>query len=93
VTRGRPPSIRRARPLNVHLDEELLTRVDILLFSELEQRVPKGAYQRLLNTLITKWLDHRELDLAPYLASLPGERLVIGHPETLAALNQHLTGR
>jgi hypothetical protein len=93
MTRGRPPSIRRSRPLNVHLDEELLTRVDILLFSELESRVPKGAYQKLFNSLLTQWLDQRELDLAPYLGSLPGEHLVLGHAETLAALNQHLTGR
>lgn len=93
MTRGRPPSIQRSRPLTVHLDETLLARVDILLFSELEGRVPKGAYQRLFNTLISRWLEHRELDLAPYLGTLPGERVIQGHPETLAALNQQMVGR
>ena len=90
MTRGRPPLIRPARPLNTHLDEELMARVDLLLFSELEGRVPKGAYQKLFNSLLRRWMDSRELDLAPYIGALPGEHLISGHPETLDRLQSKL---
>ena len=84
--RGRPPLVQPTRKLNTALDETLLARVDLLLFSELESRVPKGAYQKLINELLRRWLDSRELDLAPYAGTLPGQHVVVGRPDTLATL-------
>lgn len=88
--RGRPPLVQPTRKLNTALDETLLTRVDLVLFSELESRVPKGAYQKLINELLRRWLDSRELDLAPYVGALPGQHVVAGRPDTLALLTSTL---
>lgn len=90
MPRGRPPLVNPTRPLHVHLDSTLAARLDELLLSPAEGRVPAGAYQRLFNTLLRRFLDEKELDLSPYLGSFPGEHLVSGHPDALAALTTHL---
>jgi hypothetical protein len=86
MTRGRPPLIRPVRPLNVHVDQELITRADLLLYSELESRVPKGAYQKLFNQLLRQWLDSSTLDLAPYSGGMPGQQIVSGTAGTVESL-------
>lgn len=63
--------------------------MDLFLFSELESRVPKGAYQRFLNDLIRRFFDHQDLDLGPFIGALPGSCVVRGSPEALAALTNH----
>ena len=65
--RGRPPLVQPTRKLNTALDETLLARVDLLLFSELESRVPKGAYQKLINELLRHWLDSPLLNRYKYV--------------------------
>ena len=56
-TRGRPrasvPSIEK----NLSLPSDLVTRVDLLLYSELEERVPHGAWARYIARLIKEDLD------------------------------------
>lgn len=50
------------RKLNTSLPEALLAQVDLLLFSEVEGRVPYGAYGKLLEGLLRRWLDeHKDL--------------------------------
>lgn len=90
MARGRPPSTIPMRALSTHLEEALLARVDILLFSPLEGRIPKGAYQRFLSALIRRSFEQKELDLAPYIGALPGEHIVFGNSETLLALQRQL---
>ena len=87
---GRKPLLRPTASLDVHIDAELRTRLDLLLWSEAEGRVPKGAYQRIFNTLLIQLLDHKTLDLAPFLGTLPGEATVRGHPMTLERLVETL---
>ena len=48
----RPRSIRRSRSVHVMLDEELMARVDIELFSLVEHRVPHGAYKAFFEQLL-----------------------------------------
>lgn len=38
------------------LPRDIVARVDLELYSELEDRVPHGAWQRLLTQLLTEWL-------------------------------------
>jgi hypothetical protein len=90
---GRKSLLRPTASLDVHIDAELRTRLDLLLWSEAEGRVPKGAYQRIFNTLLTQLLDHKTLDLAPFLGTLPGEATVRGHPMTLERLVETLEGK
>lgn len=55
--RGRPrasvPSIEK----NLSLPSDLVTRVDLLLYSELEERVPHGAWARYIARLIKEDLE------------------------------------
>lgn len=40
----------------ISLPPDLVARVDLALYSELEDRVPHGAWQRLLTELLANWL-------------------------------------
>lgn len=90
--RGRPPAAVPSRPINTHLDEALMARLDLELYSELESRVPKGAYQRFFNTLLREYFASRQLDLAPFLGTLPGEATVRGDKLVVERLEAHLKG-
>jgi hypothetical protein len=41
----RPPNITRPVKLTTTLPEDIRAKLDLFLYSELEGRVPKGAYQ------------------------------------------------
>ena len=43
MTRGRKPNVEPSLATNLHLPESARTRLDLLLYSPLEGRVPKGA--------------------------------------------------
>lgn len=76
--------------LNVHIDPGLKARVDELLYSELEERVPHGAYQRFFNLLLSQALSSRSFDLAPFLGIDPGVAVIRATPEVIARLKAHL---
>lgn len=90
MTRGRKPLVDPSVSTNLHLPESVRTRIDLLLFSELEGRVPKGAYQRFFLERLNDFFTTRALDLAPYLGSLPGEHVVRARPDTIEAFERVL---
>lgn len=51
---ARKPNLERSIALRLQLPESVRTRLDILLFSEIEGRVPRGAYQSFFIGLLTK---------------------------------------
>lgn len=56
------PRPKRAVPnvtKELSLPPDLVARVDLELYSELEDRVPHGAWQQLLIVLLTNWLATR----------------------------------
>lgn len=87
---SRPINLIPCVPLKTHLPIDLRTRLDLHLFSEVEGRVPKGAYQRLLTKLLTQFFEGRTLDLAPYVSALPEVYVVSGTPQTLEVLKTRL---
>ena len=93
MTRGRKPLLERSVPTNVYLPESWRTKLDLILFSPVENRVPKGAYQRFFIERLGDFFESRALDLAPYVGSLPGERVIRGRPATIEALEQALKGQ
>lgn len=48
MTAGRPPNILRPTKLTTYLPEDLRAKLDLHLFSEIEGRVPHGAYSQFL---------------------------------------------
>ncbi len=51
---ARPKNVRRTIEKNICLPEDIVARVDLELFSELEGKVPFGAWQRFIVMLITR---------------------------------------
>ncbi len=80
------------RHIHTTLPPELATRLELFLWSESEGRVPKSAMQSFLIQRISEYFNMRELDLAPYLGTLPGELVVSGNDHTLSRLINHLKG-
>lgn len=78
--------------LTTALPGEVHARMTLHLYSELEGRVPQGAYREFLSELIREFFDHRLFDLAPFAATDPGRYLVRAHPETLRVLELTLKG-
>lgn len=64
--------------LSTTLPADLRTRLDLLLWSELEQRVPKGAYQEFFVARTNEFFSDKPLDLAPYTGAAPGEHVIRG---------------
>lgn len=72
--------------LHVRLPGDLATKVELLLFSEAEGRVPYGAYQEFITRRLTEFFEDKPLDLAPFLGTLPGEAVVRGKLPTIHRL-------
>lgn len=89
----KPPNLIPSKQLNVALPLPLLTQLNLELYSELEGRVPHGAYSRFLVDLLRKHFNEEVMDLGPYLGTdFPvGVYLVQGTPETIDALRRILS--
>lgn len=90
MPRGRPRSTNPSIPLEVALDPALRARLDLLLYSEVEGRIPLGAYKRFFESLLTIALDWVTFDLSPYAGTLPGELTLRARPEVAAKLRSLL---
>jgi hypothetical protein len=78
--------------LNLALPQPEHTRLTLHLFSDLEGRVPLGAYQRFFSERINDFFAQRHLDLAPWTGGDPGAVVVSGSEEALNVLRQTLIG-
>ena len=88
----RKPAVVPNRHIHTTLPKDISDRVDLLLFSEAEGRVPQGAIQSLLVRLLREFFDHHQLDLAPFVGSLPGEHIIQANDHTLFVLSTLLKG-
>ena len=87
----RKPEIDRPTHLHLSLPTTLRARLDVHLFSELEKRVPKGAYQGFFIERTREFFEHRQLDLAPFIVNAePGAFVIQGSPAALEALVRRL---
>lgn len=57
---GRPAKIDTPIRQRVTLPTSIATRVDLLLFSEIEGKVPRGAFSEYVERLIRQDLSNRE---------------------------------
>lgn len=53
---ARPRKVIRTRFLHVGIREDVMAKVELQLHSEVEGRVPQGAYQTLVTQLFIEWL-------------------------------------
>lgn len=59
----RPRNIERTEQLCVWLPESLLGRLTLHLWSDAEQRVPHGAFQRFITQLLTDYFKRIDSDV------------------------------
>lgn len=88
----RPKNLVKTIFLNVGLPEDVHTQLTLHLWSEMEQRVPHGAFQAFLSQLIREHFRHKSLDLAPYVNCDPGVFFVRGEASALNVLTKALKG-
>lgn len=62
MSRGRPLEIIRPTRLEISIPEDMRTLMDLRLWSELEGRVPKGAYSQFINQLIREYFTKETLN-------------------------------
>lgn len=89
----RKPAVTPNKHLHTTIPADLAARLDLLLWSELENRVPQGAYQDFICNAIRDFFNKRTIDVAPYIPSATiGQYLITGTPETLRAVVAVLQG-
>ena len=67
-----------------------MDKVDKLMYSEYEQRVPHGTYQKFFTQLLREYFRHERLDLFPWLNCLPSEHVIGAEPATIRLIRDAL---
>lgn len=83
------PSIR----IGIMFPQDLYAQLQLHLFSELEGRVPLGAYQEFFCARIREFFGREELDLAPWTGEPAKSAVVVGSPGAIKLLKEQLNGR
>lgn len=87
---ARRPNPVPSEQLNLALPLPVYTQLTTHLWSDLEQRVPHGAYSRFITDLLRLYFTEKRLDLAPYVGSEPGALIVNGSPQAIERLKSAL---
>lgn len=87
---SRRPNPVPSQQLNLALPFDVHSKLTLHLYSELEQRVPHGAYSRFLVERMRQFFAEEHLDLAPYIGSEPEAFIISGPPQAIAALKKRL---
>lgn len=88
---GRNKKLIPSIALNVHLPTDLHAKLTLHLYSELEQRVPMGAYQEFLSARIREYFENKQLDLAPFIPNTTENAWVVsGNTDAILGLKFHL---
>jgi hypothetical protein len=88
----RPRNAFPAKKLHVAVPGELGSRLDLILYSEAEQRIPFASHQRFIVDRIREYFERDALDLALYRSDLPPESIVYGPRLVIEALKKILGG-
>lgn len=86
----RKPELDRPTRLDLRLPESIRTRLDLLLFSEVEGRVPQGRYQEFFLARIKEFFEGRRLQ---FVGNEGTVHEISGSKESIEALERRLNGR
>lgn len=84
----RQPNVIRPTKLHLGLPEDIRTRLDLFLWSDLEGCVPRGAYQRFIIDRIQEHFNNKRLSLEPF--GFPSGFYVSGPAAMIEALTIRL---
>lgn len=85
-----PKSLYPSRPVTVFLDDALLTRIELHLYSEVERRIPKGAYKSFFDARMAEWLGQGQLDVSGLWGEPSGRHVIKGPRDVLERLKEKL---
>jgi len=68
MSSGRPQKILRPTALNTVIPEDLRAKLDLHLFSSVENRIPHGAYSKFITELLQKFFEGGVTERNPNLA-------------------------
>lgn len=89
----RKPSITPNKHIHTTIPADLAARLDLFLWSDVEKRVPQGAYQSFFCDAIRDFFNKRTVDVAPYIpAATIGQHLITAAPDTLRVVLAALKG-
>lgn len=89
----RKPAVTPNKHLHTTIPADLAARLDLLLWSELENRVPQGAYQDFICNAIRDFFNKRTVDVSPYLPDTsPGQHFITATSDTLRLVLNQLRG-
>lgn len=89
---ARLPDVIRPVKLTTTLPEDIRVKLDLHLYSDLEHRVPKGAYQRFIMDRIQEFFHNQTLNLAEYCNAPVTTINVRGSPAAISILKEMLRG-
>jgi hypothetical protein len=92
MPRGRPRNISPTVDTHIFLPEELHGKVSLLLWSDVEGRVPYGKVTEFMVARIREFFAREKLDLGPYLGQPADVFVVHGEPDVLKMLETKLKG-
>lgn len=87
----RPKNALAAKKLHVAVPGQWGTRLDLLLYSPTEQRIPFGAHQRFLVERIREFFERDQLDLKEYFPDAPDNLTIFGNAEAISFLKAALS--
>lgn len=87
----RKPAVTPNKSLHTTLPASLAARLDLFLWSEVEGRIPRSAYQDFISARINEFFDLRSLDIGPMIG-VDFPCIIKGSAITLHQLTQHLKG-
>lgn len=88
---ARPKNAVPAKKLHVALPGSVGHRLDLLLYSETEQRIPFGAHQQFITRLVAEYFDRDSLPLEVYLPDAPNGAVVYGSRPVIEFLKKALS--
>lgn len=87
----RPPSLTPRSTLNLVLRNDLRIKLDILLWSAVEGRVPLGAYREFFEARLAEFFSEAAtLNLAPFIPNTDPSLVVRGSPAAIERLKAFL---
>ena len=87
---GRMKSANPSKRVEIWLPGDLYSRVSSELWSDLEGKIPFGAWTRWLQTLADLHYNSVQIDASLYAPELPIGSLLSGDPATISALKRLL---
>ena len=88
----KPKNIIPSRRVSAFIPETEAARLDLLLYSEAEGRVPQGSYRAFMLRAIREACEYKSLDLSPYAGTSPGNFVVRGSATAIEILERVLKG-